>query len=141
MKTYSLPLILLFIIFSNVYCDSTNITNNNTTLIICNDTSSNCNYLVNIGKCIKNPSYMEEYCKKSCDFCNNTRYKKSMYSVYQTIFAVIFFLLCIGCISYWTDQYETNKAIQIKRKIDRNRARDMDFHRKLNINNPIYPYL
>ena len=36
----------------------------------CNDKSRHCNYWARNGECQKNPSYMNENCRKSCNLCN-----------------------------------------------------------------------
>ena len=36
----------------------------------CTDKSQHCNYWARNGECQKNPSYMNESCRKSCNLCN-----------------------------------------------------------------------
>tara|TARA_B100001123_G_C14779341_1_gene815913 strand:- start:182 stop:610 length:429 start_codon:yes stop_codon:yes gene_type:complete len=119
------------------YCYANKQYNN---IIVCNDTKTNCEELMDLGKCIKNPGFMDRYCKKTCDFCNGTNSinNNDLISITQIIFSIIIFLLCMGCISYWTDKYETNKIIKRKLKRENDILRDREFSKKLTHKNPMF---
>ena len=119
-----------------MYCNA----NSNTTLVICNDTATNCEELMNLGKCIGNPGYMDKYCKKTCEFCNGTgsHNYNNINSLTQTLLAIFVFFLCMGCIIYWTDKYEDYKIRRRREQREDSRARDRAFSKKMAQNNPFY---
>ena len=37
----------------------------------CEDLNESCSYWAGVGECHRNPAYMHEHCRKSCDLCED----------------------------------------------------------------------